>query len=200
MGALSVVMGALCSAGQEPEPYVDAKGKAAVQERARGDWVDYGVLGGIKLDEEEQKKVDKIKIDNLKYLNTPEHAEDKKVIEKIYADCGAKDVYGGALDIAHFKTKFPRQGQHLFDQSSDQCVFFGSSMWTTTGMCPRQNSLLSLTRCTRMTPPRPPNLSSSWTSRRSTSRNKRFFYPQAFGRGCPPMLVPNRDQPKSPCE
>merc|ERR1711934_479706 len=93
MGALSVVMGALCSAGQEPEPFVDAKGKAAVQERARGDWVDYGVLGGIKLDE-----------------------EDKKVIEKIYADCGAKDVYGGALDIAHFKTKFPKQGQHLFDQ------------------------------------------------------------------------------------
>merc|ERR1712094_40445 len=116
MGALSVVMGALCSAGQEPEPFVDAKGKAAVQERARGDWVDYGVLGGIKLDEEEQKKVDKIKIDNLKYLNTPEHAEDKKVIEKIYADCGAKDVYGGALDIAHFKTKFPKQGQHLFDR------------------------------------------------------------------------------------
>jgi len=67
-------------------------------------------LANIILDPEEQAKVDKINMDNLKYLNQDEHKADREIIAKLFAEIGSP------CDKEHLKQKFPKQADHLFNE------------------------------------------------------------------------------------
>merc|ERR1712070_14988 len=76
--------------------------------RVRGDLrdenMDVDPLANIVLDPVEQAKVNKIIVDNLKYLNLPEHNEDKKAIEDLFKRVDVDT--SGTIDEAEFQSVY----------------------------------------------------------------------------------------------
>merc|ERR1711865_878462 len=75
--------------------------------------MEHDPLANISLGVEEQAKVNKVIVDNLKYLNKEEHAADKKVVEDMFKDLDLDQ--NDSVSKADFEGRYGKKQEHMWN-------------------------------------------------------------------------------------